>query len=153
MTTPDPGPDKGPLVTSRWLLGWLTAMALLAVIVSVWNLIRPIPGVYGMAYLIAWPVLIQPAWAGLTVAIIVVGVLGQLYARQAQRDLAKAQAASVWVCTECPEAGFPGSAFTGQDHIDGSGHLIRYGGPEVLGTSDKPARVDSHGVLRKGPDQ
>lgn len=161
MTTNDPKDRPG--LTARFWAGWLTVVASLTLLTAVWNATGTEGHIStdGAAWVLGWPTHIHPAWVGIVVALCLLGVVGQTYDRLVKRDRAKAELAKVWVCTECPEAGFPGSAFTATDHRDATGHLTRSGGPEILakpggvgtGPDDRTARTTPDGVLRKGPDQ
>lgn len=138
MTTNNPKaqdvtePDQGPLVTRRWFAGWLTVLAVLSVIVAIWNAITPIAKPDALETILAWPVYIHPWWISITIALIVLGIISQIYSRQQARDAARAAAANVWICTECDSAGWPGSHVTAKDHRSASGHMTRSGGPDLL---------------------
>jgi hypothetical protein len=115
----------------RWFAGWLTMLALIATCVAVWNAVHAIDPPISATAVIAWPALIHPAWAGLVVSILALGVTSQIYRWQTRKDQQTAEVGKVWICTQCDAGGWPGSALTAKDHRN-TGHLIRSGGPEVL---------------------
>lgn len=116
----------------RWFAGWLTMLALIATCVAVWNAVHAIDPPRSATVIIAWPALIHPAWVGLVVSILVLGVIGQIYSWQTRKDQQAAEAGKVWICTQCEAAGWPGSAFTAKDHRTTTGHVTRSGGAELM---------------------
>lgn len=139
MTTPKDPVDRSPL-SARFWAGWLTVLASLTLLVAVWNATGSMghTDTGGVAAIIAWPTYIHPAWVGVTVALVILGIVGQTYDRMVKRDRAAAEMAKVWMCTECETAGWPGSLHTARDHRSETGHMTRSGGPELLAAETNP---------------